>query len=51
MLGLWTLPAERGGEFYRAVAAYGQIGRVDMDAPWERADRAAAVRRPGGRKG
>jgi S-adenosylmethionine synthetase len=50
-LGLRTLPAQRGGEFYRALAAYGQMGRVDLDAPWEREDRAAAVRRAAGRKG
>jgi len=35
----------------RALAAYGQIGRVDLDAPWEREDKAAAVRRAVGRKG
>lgn len=50
-LGLRSLPAQRGGEFYRALAAYGQIGRVDLDAPWEREDKAAAVRRAVGRKG
>jgi len=50
-LGLRTLPAHRGGEFYRALAAYGQIGRVDLDAPWEREDQTAAVRRAVGRKG
>src|SRR5262245_11769589 len=50
-LDLRTLPAQRGGEFYRALAAYGQMGRVDLDAPWEREDRAAAVRRAAGRKG
>ena len=50
-LGLRTLPAQRGGEFYRALAAYGQIGRVDLDAPWEREDQATAVRRATGRKG
>jgi S-adenosylmethionine synthetase len=50
-LGLRTLPAQRGGEFYRALAAYGQLGRVDLDAPWEREDRAAALRRAAGRKG
>jgi S-adenosylmethionine synthetase len=50
-LGLRTLPAQRGGEFYRALAAYGQLGPVDLDAPWEREDRAAALRRAAGRKG
>jgi S-adenosylmethionine synthetase len=50
-LSLRRLPAQRGGEFYRALAAYGQMGRVDLDAPWEREDRAAAVRRAAARKG
>jgi S-adenosylmethionine synthetase len=50
-LGLRTLPAQRGGEFYRALAAYGQVGRVDLDAPWEREDWAAAVRKAAARKG
>jgi len=48
-LGLRTLPAQRGGEFYRTLAAYGQIGRVDLDAPWEREDQTAAVRWSGAR--
>ncbi len=29
---------------YRATAAYGHFGRDDIDAPWERVDRAAALR-------
>ena len=29
---------------YRPTAAYGQFGRTDIDAPWERTDRAAALR-------
>jgi S-adenosylmethionine synthetase len=49
-LALRTLPAQRGGEFYQALAAYGQVGRADLDAPWEREDRAAEVRRAAGRK-
>jgi S-adenosylmethionine synthetase len=48
--GLRALPAQRGGEFYRALAAYGQVGRVDLDAPWEREDVAADLRRAAGRK-
>lgn len=35
------LPA-RGG-FYRPLAAYGQVGRLDIDLPWERMDRAEAL--------
>jgi S-adenosylmethionine synthetase len=49
--GLRRLPEQRGGEFYRALAAYGQVGRADLDAPWEREDLAAALRRAAGRKG
>src|SRR5574338_387854 len=29
---------------YRATAAYGHFGRDDIDAPWERTDKAAALR-------
>ncbi|MDY7012090.1 MAG: methionine adenosyltransferase [Cyanobacteriota bacterium] len=29
------LPAERGGRFYQDVAAYGHLGRTDLDLPWE----------------
>jgi len=29
---------------YRATAAYGHFGRSDLDLPWERTDRAAALR-------
>ncbi|MCA9972516.1 MAG: methionine adenosyltransferase [Anaerolineales bacterium] len=29
---------------YRETAAYGHFGRVDIDAPWEQTDRAAALR-------
>jgi len=37
-LGLQHLPAEVGG-FYRQLAAYGHMGREDLDAPWERLDK------------
>jgi S-adenosylmethionine synthetase len=50
-MGLRELPEQRGGEFYQALAAYGQIGRRDVDAPWEREDLAARLRRAAGRKG
>jgi len=29
---------------YRATAAYGHFGRTDIDAPWERTDKAEALR-------
>jgi S-adenosylmethionine synthetase len=41
--GLWDLPAGRGGRFFRDLACYGQMGRVDLDAPWERAELAASL--------
>jgi S-adenosylmethionine synthetase len=50
-LSLRTLPEQRGGEFYRALAAYGQLGRVDVDAPWEREDLATGLRKAAARKG
>ncbi|WP_017721896.1 methionine adenosyltransferase [Kamptonema formosum] len=34
------LPAERGGRFYQDVAAYGHMGRTDLDLPWEQTDKA-----------
>ncbi len=33
---------------YRATAAYGHFGRDDIDAPWERTDKAAALRKAAG---
>jgi len=41
-LGLQEIAARRGG-FYRHLAAYGHMGREDLDAPWERRDRAEAL--------
>lgn len=35
---LQLLAGERGG-FFQALAAYGQVGREDLDVPWERLDR------------
>jgi S-adenosylmethionine synthetase len=50
-LSLRALPEQRGGEFYRTLAAYGQLGRNDVDAPWEQEDLAAGLRKAAGRKG
>jgi S-adenosylmethionine synthetase len=36
---LRNLPSERGGRFYQDVAAYGHLGRTDLDLPWERLDK------------
>ena len=33
---------------YRATAAYGHFGRKDIDAPWERTDKAEALRQAAG---
>ena len=33
---------------YRQTAAYGHFGRDDVDLPWERTDRADALRRAAG---
>ncbi|MFP4270973.1 MAG: methionine adenosyltransferase domain-containing protein [Alphaproteobacteria bacterium] len=41
-MGLWTLPAERGGRFYRDLAHYGHMGRDDLAPPWEDVDELAA---------
>lgn len=36
---LQNLPSTRGGRFYQNVAAYGHLGRNDLDLPWERLDK------------
>jgi S-adenosylmethionine synthetase len=33
---------------YRQTAAYGHFGRTDLDLPWERTDRVAALRAAAG---
>ena len=37
-------PARRPAGFYRILAAYGQVGRLDMELPWENTDLAEALR-------
>ncbi len=41
---LQNLPAERGGRFYQDVAAYGHLGRTDLELPWEETDKAALLK-------
>lgn len=41
---LQNLPAERGGRFYQDVAAYGHLGRTDLDLPWEQTDKVGALK-------
>lgn len=36
---LQNLPGERGGRFFQDVAAYGHLGRNDLDLPWEKTDK------------
>jgi len=38
------LPARHGGWFYRRLAAYGHMGRMDLSLPWESTDKAEEMR-------
>jgi S-adenosylmethionine synthetase len=44
MFNLQALPAERNGRFYQEIAAYGHVGRTDLDLPWERTDKATLLK-------
>jgi len=41
---LRNLPSERGGRFYQDIAAYGHLGRNDLDLPWEQTDKAELLK-------
>ena len=41
---LRNLPSKNGGKFYQLLAAYGHMGRTDIDVPWEHTDKAAALK-------
>ena len=41
-LQLQKLPSEVNG-FYEKLAVYGQVGRLDVDAPWEKTDKVEAL--------
>ncbi len=41
---LRNLPAKNGGKFYQRLAAYGHIGRVDFEVPWEDTSVAAKLK-------
>jgi len=41
--GLRERPGAAGGRFYTRLAAYGHVGRRDLDLPWERTDRTDAL--------
>ncbi len=47
---LRNLPSLTKGGFYRKLAVYGQMGRIEMDTPWERVDSAAMLREVSGIK-
>ena len=36
---LRNLPAKNGGKFYQKLAAYGHVGRTDINVPWEQLDK------------
>ena len=42
------LPAKNGGKFYQLLAAYGHMGRTDIDVPWEHTDKAALLKEQAG---
>lgn len=39
------LPAKNGGKFYQKLAAYGHMGRVDFEVPWENTNKAADLKK------
>ncbi len=38
------LPAKNGGKFYQLLAAYGHMGRTDINVPWEQIDKADTLK-------
>ena len=42
---LQNLPSDRKGRFYQDVAAYGHMGRNDLDLPWERLDKVEILKK------
>lgn len=42
---LQNLPCDRKGRFYQDVAAYGHMGRNDLDLPWERLDKVEILKK------
>ena len=38
------LPAKHGGKFYQLLAAYGHMGRTDIEVPWEKIDKAEELK-------
>ena len=42
---LRNLPAKNGGKFYQKLAAYGHMGRTDLNVPWENTDKADSLKK------
>jgi len=38
------LPAKNNGKFYQLLAAYGHMGRTDINVPWEQIDKAETLK-------
>ena len=45
VFNLRNLPSERGGRFYQDIAAYGHLGRTDLDLPWENTDKVDVLKK------
>lgn len=45
---LRNLPRKNGGKFYQLLAAYGHMGRTDIDVPWEKTDKTDELRKQAG---
>lgn len=41
---LQKLPGLRKGRFFQDLAAYGHLGRIDLDLPWEKTDKAELLK-------
>ncbi len=41
---LRNLPSKNGGKFYQLLAAYGHMGRTDINVPWEMTDKASELK-------
>ena len=42
------LPSKNNGNFYQLLAAYGHMGRTDIDVPWEHTDKAELLKEQAG---
>ena len=42
---LRNLPSKNDGKFYQKLAAYGHMGRTDIDVPWEHLDKVEEIKK------